>query len=434
MLLIYTHKITPRLQYIADLLLRELLEIDFEFTTSTDRFYQHEGYKLNYSRNRIGGELFIYSHSILFESEIHQQRMEYGEVNGITTLFSSNKEDDLSYDPFAASFFLVSRYEEYLPFKEDKYGRYRIEKSAAYDRGFNQIPVVNHYALHLKELLQLRYPDLVFPSKAYQFVLTYDIDQAFKYSDIPWFRKYGSLVRSLFRRDKEFLKERKAVLSGQIKDPYDTYDYQFELNNRYRIYPIYFFHMGNYGANDKSNVWNSRRMGTLVKSISEKYLIGIHPSYNSHDKPKKIEMEIARLNAASSRQITRSRQHFLRMSFPETYRRLIEQGITEDYTLGNPGLIGFRASIASPFYFYDLIRDENTNLRIFPFAAMDSALYYHMKVTSETALSELKILVDEVKKVHGTFIYIAHNDLIGKQSPWKGWNSYYEQFIEYARE
>ncbi|HAP00692.1 MAG TPA: hypothetical protein DCQ93_02095, partial [Bacteroidetes bacterium] len=309
-----------------------------------------------------------------------------------------------------------------------------IEKSAAYDRGFNQIPVVNHYALHLKELLQLRYPDLVFPSKAYQFVLTYDIDQAFKYSDLPWFRKYGSLVRSLFRRDKEFLKERKAVLSGQIKDPYDTYDYQFELNNRYRIYPIYFFHMGNYGANDKSNVWNSRRMGTLVKSISEKYLIGIHPSYNSHDKPKKIEMEIARLNAASSRQITRSRQHFLRMSFPETYRRLIEQGITEDYTLGNPGLIGFRASIASPFYFYDLIRDENTNLRIFPFAAMDSALYYHMKVTSESALSELKILVDEVKKVHGTFIYIAHNDLIGKQSPWKGWNSYYEQFIEYARE
>ncbi len=434
MILIYTIKITPRLQYIADLLLRELLEIDFEFTTSTDRFYQYQGPKLNYSKDRLGAELFISAHTILYENEIKPQRPEFGEHKGITTLFESKKPADLSYDPFAAAFFLVSRYEEYLPFKEDNHGRFRFEKGVAYYKAFHQIPVVNHYALHLKELIAFKYPQIVFSSREYQFILTYDIDQAFKYTDLPWYRKYGGLIKAFFRRDYKFIQDRKKVLSGQEKDPFDSFEEQNQLSAKFRIYPIYFFLMANYGSKDKNNSWNSRRMKLTIKNIADKYLIGIHPSYSSFKKPNKIENEIARLNSISGKQIIRSRQHFIRLEFPYTYRNLIEQGIQEDYSMGNPNIIGFRASIASPFFFYDLKRDETTALRIFPFAAMDSTLHYHLKVTPESALEELKLITDEIKKVQGTFIFIAHNDLMSKKSIWKGWHNCFEEFINYAQE
>ena len=434
MLLIYTIKVTPRLQYIADLLLRELLELDFEFTNSTIRFYQYDGPKINYSKEKTDEEIFIHSHSLLFETDIKQQRLEYSEHHGVATIFSSDNEGDLPYDPFAAAFFFVSRYEEYLEFKEDKYKRYRAEKGAAYYKGFHGVPVVNHYAQHLKQILQKRFPDLVFPSKEYQFILTYDIDQAYKFSNLNWYRMYGGFLKATIKRDKDFIIQRKKVLSGSEQDPFNTFDFQFRLNNKYRIYPIYFFLMANYGSLDKNNVWNSYGMKQLIKNISDKYLIGIHPGFKSFDKPKNLEMEIARLNAVTGKQIVRSRQHFLRLKFPDTYRNLIEHGIEEDYTMGHPNILGFRAGIASPFYFFDLRRDETTSLRVFPFAAMDSTLHYYMKVTPESALDELKLLVDEVKKIQGTFIFIAHNDLIGKQSLWKGWQPFYEEFIQYAKE
>ncbi|MEI7803414.1 MAG: polysaccharide deacetylase family protein [Bacteroidota bacterium] len=434
MLLIYTIKVTPRLQYIADLLLRELLEIDFEFTNSADRFYQYSGPKINYSKERSGNELFIYSHPLLFETDIKLQRTEYGEYNGIPTLFSSGKEADLPYDPFAAAFFLVSRYEEYLPFKEDKHGRFRFEKGVAYHKGFHQIPVVNHYALHLKDLIHSHYPEIIFSSKEYQFILTYDIDQAYKYSELPWYRSIGGRLKAILRRDWNHLKERKKVLSGEEKDPFDTFDEQFRISQKNHLYPIYFFLLGNYSSLDKNNSWNSKRMNQLIKNIADKYLIGIHPSFKSFKNSNKLENEVARLNSVSGKKIIRSRQHFLFLEFPYTYRNLIAQGIEEDYTMGNPNIIGFRASIASPFYFYDLKRDETTSLRVHPFAAMDSTLFYYTKVTAESALEELKLITDEIKKVHGTFIYIAHNDLISKQSLWKGWSQCFEEFIEYAKE
>ncbi len=434
MILIYTFKVTPRLQYIADLLLRELLEIDFEFTTSVDRFYQYQGPKLNYSKDRLGSELFISAHSLLFENDIKIQRTEYGEHNGTVTLFAVKKEADLPYDPFAAAFFLVTRYEEYLTIKEDKHGRFRIEKGVAYFKGFHQKPVVNHYAIHLKELFQSRFSELTFSSKEYQFILTYDIDQAFKYKELPWYRSIGGLIKAYLRRDWNYLEERKKVLSGEVRDPYDTFDEQNRISLNHRIYPIYFFLMANYSIMDKNNPWNIKGMQATIRNISDRFLIGIHPSFNSFKKPMKIETEIARLNAVSGKQIVRSRQHFLRLEFPYTYRNLIEQGIQEDYTMGNPNIIGFRASIASPFYFYDLIRDDTTALRVFPFAAMDSTLHYYLKVTPESALEELKLITDEIKKVQGTFIYIAHNDLISKKSIWRGWNNCFEEFIEYAKE
>jgi len=434
MVLIYSIQITPRLQYIADLFFRELLEVEVDFTTSIDKYNHYEGPKISYTKEVPEEGIHIYPHTILFEKEIRKQRMDYGEYKGHTTLFASIERADLPYDPFAAGFFLVSRYEEYLPFRGDKYGRFRGEKSVSYFRGFSNEPLVNHYALHVRGLLQQRYPSMVFPAKAYQFILTYDIDIAFRFRGRGFLRSLGSMAKAVFSRDWNYFSQRKAVLSGAEQDPNDTFEEQISISNRYRVYPVYFFPMGNYSQYDKNISWRSNTLRQWIKKISSRFLIGLHPSYSSNNKPKKLEVEIARLNSITGKQVVRSRQHYLKLTLPTTYQTLLALGIQEDWTMGHASIIGFRASIASPFHFYDLQKEEQTNLRIYPFAAMDSTLHYYLNLSPRIALEELKSLVKEVRKVNGTFIYIAHNDLISKSSVWKGWSETFEEFIAYARE
>ena len=102
--------------------------------------------------------------------------------------------------------------------------------------------------------------------------------------------------------------------------------------------------------------------------------------------------------------------------------------------MGYPNLLGFRAGICSPFYFYDLEREEQTSLRVFPFCAMDSTLHHQLNLKAEEALEEVKAMVDEVRSVNGTFIFVSHNNLVGRNSEFKGWKMQYEELIRYAKD
>lgn len=434
MLLVYSSKVSPRLYYVLNLLFRELLEIDYEVTGDAQTFQNYTGPKINYSTKPFADELFISAQQILFENGVRQQRTESVEYLGIPVIFASNQPASLPYDPLAAAFFMVTRYEEYLPFRGDSHGRFRGEKSLAYSKNFHFIPVVNHYAEHLKEILHERYPSLRFGAKSYQFILTYDVDIAFSILEKGTLRSQGALIKALLTRDKNFIELRKKVLAGQVPDPYDTFEYQFSLNDKYQVYPIYFFHLGDYGTYDKSIPWTSERLQNLIRDINSRYLIGLHPSYASNTKYKLLGLEIDRLNAIVGKPTIRSRQHYIMLKFPDTYRLLADVGIREDYSMGYHNMPGFRAGICSPFLFYDIQREEQTALRIFPFCAMDSTLHHQMALSADSALEEVKQYVDEVRKVNGTFIFVAHNNLIGPNSEFVGWQSRFEELIKYAKE
>src|SRR5436190_8549265 len=122
-------------------------------------------------------------------------------------------------------------------------------------------------------------------------------------------------------------------------------------------------------------------MQSLIKSLADYADIGIHPSYASNENRKQVKKEIRRLNKVLKREVTRSRQHFLKVTFPETYRTLIELDIEEDYSMGYASEIGFRASICTPFNFYDLDLDVETKLKLVPFMLMDGTMKDYMKLT-----------------------------------------------------
>ena len=72
--------------------------------------------------------------------------------------------------------------------------------------------------------------------------------------------------------------------------------------------------------------------------------------------------------------VTKSRQHFLAFELPTTYLKLIQSGILEDYSMGYASHLGFRAGICSPFRFYNLLEEKETDLVVYPFQVMDVTL------------------------------------------------------------
>ncbi|MEO6168834.1 MAG: polysaccharide deacetylase family protein [Chitinophagales bacterium] len=430
-ILIYAPQNSSRLQYTLQLIFHDLLGIEYEFTIDLAGFHSSTGAKINYSRQQHQDAIFFQADELLFDNGIKPLTVMTGEWQAIKTLFHHALPSDLPFDPFAATFYLVSRYEEYLPFQPDDHGRFPAEQSLNYKTGFHKIPVVNHYALFIKQLLLSRYPGLIFPEKKYQFRLTYDIDMAFAFREKGAIRNAGGFLRSLKNLNLKEIALRTKVLTGFDGDPFDTFSYQQSLHERYEIHPVYFFLLGDHSLYDKNISWRNTFFSSVVQDIAAKNEIGIHASYESNKFPKKVAIEKERLEKISGKKVFRNRQHFLKLQFPGTYQKLLAAGITEDYTMGYSSQTGFRAGIAAPFYFYDLEKETATNLVIYPFAAMDAALYYNLELNATAALQQTKQLVDEVKKVNGLFIFLAHNDLISINGPWKDWSEKFEELIEY---
>lgn len=432
-ILVYTHRITNRNRFIFHFIFHDILGVQPRITTDPDEFSKFNGAKLSYSSHALGDELLFQSRNILFETGINEQNITVSDHEGVKVFFATGKNSVLPFDPFAASFYLVSRYEEYLPHIRDVYDRFDAKESLAFQNGFLQKPVVDIWAMMVKAEIHKRFPSLVFGERKYRHISTIDIDNAYAYREKGFVRTFGGFLKSMWQFDLEELKERFKVFFSLQKDPYDTYDALLEIQKKYNLQTIYFFLLGDYGVNDKNVPVQSRKFQSLIKSISDHSKTGIHPSFGSNARPEKLKTEIKRLSSILNAEVTRSRQHFLKLVFPDTYRNLIEADIKEDYTMGFASAVGFRAGTCTGFNFYDLDQEIETKLRIFPFAVMDATLRFYMKVKPEQSIDHIAPLIGEVKQVNGTFISLWHNESIGENRTWSGWKSVYEQTVQAAQ-
>lgn len=432
MLLVYTTSSTPRLLYIFDFIFKEILGIEYQLTHNADEFGLSELPKFSYSEAPVRNELFFFSTKLLFEKGIRAQDISVFDWEDSKAFFATHPKYDFPFDPFAASFYLVSRYEEYLPHARDAHDRFDVKESLAWKKGFLQKPLVDYWAKLIREKLQKRFPELVFPKKSYRYISTVDIDNAYAFREKGIVRTTGALARSLVRLELQSFANRIAVLLGIRHDPYDTYETLSRVEQEHELKCIYFFLLGDYSENDKNVPVTSKKLQSLIKSIADYNECGIHPSYASNTAPEKIALEKSRLRKIIRRDVTKSRQHFLMLKFPSTYRNLIENDITDDYSMGHAADVGFRASTCTSFYFYDLDREVTTKLRIHPFALMDATFRYYLKVNPGEALILIRSLVQEVRAVNGTFISLWHNESLSETAPWQGWKDLYGQLVKAA--
>lgn len=406
-----------------------MLLTDIEITDNIEGFEKFDGVKINYSNNKLDSGIFFQSSSILFETGINDQNISVFEFENNKCFFSVGRESVFRFDPFAASFYLISRYEEYLPHIKDQHERFVASDSLAFQHNFIEEPLVNIWINRIALEIENNYPDFKFPKRNFEFVSTLDIDNAYAYKNKGFLRMAGGLLKSF---PQGTFAERLKVLSNKELDPYDTFDYQNEIHKANKIKPIYFFLLGDYGVNDKNISVKNKQFQSLIKSLADYHTIGIHPSYASNQKSETLQKEIKRLQDITHRNTTKSRQHFLKLNLPSTYRNLIDNDIIEDYTMGYAEVSGFRASICSPFYFYDLDTEVTTKLKVVPFTVMEATLQYYNKSTPEDALIKIKSLMQKVKLVNGTFVSVWHNESLSDKDMWKGWKTVYEEMLKEA--
>jgi hypothetical protein len=125
-----------------------------------------------------------------------------------------------------------------------------------------------------------------------------------------------------------------------------------------------------------------------------------------------------------------SRQHYMRLVIPTTYRLLLNNGIKEDYSMGYGSQLGFRAGTGNSFLWYDVANETITTLRVHPFCFMDTTAHYDMKLSVSEAFERLNAMRTLSEKTGSVMTTIFHNFSLGTDPEWKGWRHAYEHFLQ----
>ncbi|MBE0648528.1 MAG: polysaccharide deacetylase family protein [Bacteroidales bacterium] len=434
MLLFYTSSVSPRLHYIATLLFEEMEGLTLTFTQSKEEFLSFDGPKVAYTKEDPGDGFFLEASGLLFEQKIFAHDIPVRNFHDVPILFESSIPDAaFPFDLLAASFYVVSRYEEYLSSSHDKYGRFQASSGMAYKNGFLDKPIVNIWLKLFIDRLRQKYPSLMTRQNAYRYVPTIDIDHAYAYLHRSLHRTMGGIGRSLSHGRLDAIVERIKVLAGFSPDPYDTFAFIRNLHETYNLDTLCFVLFADYGGNDNNITVDGKGMAGLMQSLAGWSEIGVHPSLSSSKHPSRMQKEKDGLGAATGSEITKSRQHFLKFTLPDTYLNLASLGIRDEYSMGYAAHPGFRAGIAHPFSFFDLAVNEVKPLRIHPVTVMDVTFRDYLHLNPEESLREIKQIIHQVRLHNGEFVSLWHNESLSNTGRWKGWRRLYEEVVKEAK-
>lgn len=416
MLLVYTPKITPRLKYIFRQICTRILGIPIQFTSKVEEFIAHDSLKMSYAKQPLSNEFFVKSNTILLEQGLSDIEIQVQDWDTTKCFFITGERSAIPFDIFSASFYLLSRYEEYMPHVKDQYGRFTAKESLAYNKGFLEQPVIDIWAYKFKEKLQEAFPDYQFVKRSYSVKTVIDVPMAYYYKHKGLMRTIGGTFKDIFKFKK--LYERYMVLFNLKRDPYDTFKWIINKQKQVKHKFAIFFLIGDYSTYDKNINPNRKPFVSLIKSVSDYSKVGLKVSYFALDDDAILKKEKLRIENIINRHLEMSRNSFSKLNLPKSYRQLLDLEINEDFSMGYVNQIGFRAGTCTPFLFYDLDYEIQTPLMINSFSLMDFSL---LKINSFLDRKEtIEKLIKEVKNVNGTLTTIFHNYSFSEEERWEG--------------
>jgi len=427
MLLIFTHKVTNRLTYTAKQIFEKILGIEISFTTKVEDFIKHSGPKITYSKQPLQNEFFIRSNDLLFEQGINDLEIKVSNWDGVPCFFSCDEKSTLPYDILSASFFLLSRYEEYLPHVKDSVGRFPVKESLAYQNKFLDLPVVDLWAHKLLEALKERFPDLERNERIYSFTSIINVTTSHAFAMRGLVRTLGGFFVDLGNFKFRSIADRFLVLLRLKQDPYDNFYKLIEIHKKYPIKSMFFFQFAKHSAHDKNISPNNNRFRYLIKSVADYSIVSLSTSFLSSTNKTVLKEEKKQLGNLINRPINYSRLRYNKVNVPATYRNLVETEFTDDFSMGYTHEIGFRAGTCTPFYFYDINMEVRQPLKVHPFAVHDYSLV-NLK-SKEEVFTKMDKVYRMVKQVKGDFVMVFSNELLGGKQQ-LDWMELYQSFIK----
>jgi hypothetical protein len=426
MILVYTPKITRRIEYIFTHIFINIIGLKLNFTSKVDDFVCFEGPKLSYAPKKLSNEFYIKSNSILLEqgfSDVDIDVKNWGD----SKCFFYNENGTIPFDIFAASFYLISRYEEYLPHLKDVYGRFSYQESIAHKNNFIEDPVIDIWAYKLKDSLCSFFPNIIFNDRKFKLKTIIDVPSVFYYKNKGFLRTIGGAFTDLIRFNPKNIYTRFLVIFRLKKDPYDTFNWIINKQKQVTDKFLFFFLVGKFSTYDKNISLVKQPFINIIKLVSDYSKIGLKLSFFALSNLDILKNEKSDIESITNRDLTISRNSFSKVNLPINYRNLIKLNIREDYTMGYVNKIGFRASTCTPFLFYDIDNDIQTPLLINPYNLMDYSL---LKISSFLDKKEKVIaLIEKVKSVNGTFTSVFHNYSLSNEIRWNRFKEIFEIII-----
>ncbi|WP_281755135.1 polysaccharide deacetylase family protein [Neptunitalea chrysea] len=401
----------------------QMLGVQVVFTTKVEDFIAHEGPKITYCKQALQNEFHIKSNELLFEQGFDDIEITVQNWEEVPCFFPTSEKSVLPFDIFAASFYLLSRYEEYVPHVKDEHGRFPAKESLAYKHGFLEIPVVDVWVARLKQAILRRFPDALFPKKQLKILSVIDVPCAYTFKKKGLVRSIGGSITDILNFKFKRVLERYKVLFKITPDPSDNFEKLLWFRNKYHLDTIFFFLVGDYGTYDKNISINNKSFKELIKSVADYSIVSLMASYNSFKNIDVLREERKRLINIINQPIKRVRLRFARLELPQTYKDLVDADFTEDYTMGYQYFVGFRAGTCTPFRFYDLSLEMQTILKVNPICIQDDALKAYGN--SDKAEVIFYKLYDSVKKVNGYFITVFSNESMGNYGNERGFRKFY---------
>jgi len=432
-MLIYTKYPTPRLRFVLDFIFGEVYGASYRLTDDPEAVTAYNGCRIAYTRDRLEGAFHVPDVGLLSETGIRKLEPLTGKTGGMNVLFPVHEEGDIQFDVFSAVFYMISRYEEYLPYKPDRYGRFEAGASLAFREGFIDRPIVDIWLKDLREGIIEQFPGQHLSQGKFDFIPTVDVDHPYAVQHKGRMRIWAGNLRAILRSRKE-TRLRKEILLGRIKDTFDTYDDIEWLHTSHHLRPLYFYLCSGPSRYNSSISPEHEAFLDLVRKTSEYAGIGIHPSFHSSRNKELLGREIATLAGITGENPVSSRQHYLKFRLPGTYRNLIELGVKEEFSMGYASTAGFRSGTSRPYNFYDLSMETETGLRIYPLQIMDRSLKDYMGLSPEEAFRTISSIVDSVSIYGGTLVSLWHNDAFSDHGEWNGWREVYIRMLDYITE
>ena len=402
--------------------MQKVIDYIIQFLIRDEHKAHHVGYcsdKTQWSKYKVVIVPSNFFNDSIYGTQQSMPSLPLQEIEGIPFLYGTpliEKIDNTIIchaDIIASTYFLISRYEEYINpnSNRDPHGRYIGKQSVPAQAKFIHRPIVEEYGELLRNLLQQAgVPLLPIPQQINHIYLTHDIDSITNY------RRIRGLIGGILRRENIT-----TILKSLINinnDPAYTFPWILNQDNQLpQATQIYFVKAARQASGLDRPAYNlvGKNFTHLKKEIltsSPKAIFGLHASYKSGNIPDIISDERKLLQyAIENQQITTSRHHYLRSLQPNDMEALIDARITDDYTMGYADIAGFRLGTCRAVRFINPATRKLTSLTLHPLTIMDCTLSepHYMNLTYKEALSYSQTLINETKQHNGDLCLLWHN-------------------------
>ncbi|WP_432411624.1 DUF7033 domain-containing protein [Rasiella sp. SM2506] len=427
MLLVYSQKLTTRLSYSFKHIFLRILGIDVRFTSVLEEFIAYEDPKMSYGKHPLGNEFFVQEHGLLAENGIESIEILLKEWDDIPAFFPTIEKSAIPFDIFAASFYLLSRYEEYLPHVKDTKGRYPAAESLAFQNNFLELPIVDMWAYKLKVVLQQSFENIKFPHKQLMLHNVISVQRPFAYNQKGFFRSFLCYFQDFTKGRFKNNFYRTQVLLGIRKDPFDTFTWIVNIAKRSTSKMTAFFLLGENEEYQDSLNTHRKAFQLLVKYVADYKEVGLLYSASSITKFATLEEEVKRMESTINRNVVSAKQSNYFVNLPENYRNLIELEIEKDFTMAYYDTPGFRAGTCTPFLFYDLDFEIKTPLILHPIALASTAMQHEK---AEKIEAKIQNLMQKVAQVNGVFSVVLSNENFTSEEENRVWRKLFSETLQ----